>query len=932
MPSLFLFIFCLLFPLTLKAEFLKAQYELTLYPEKKLLQGNATFELNKEGVYEFQIQDLRIEKAKIGNETLRISEGEDRNYLKIYNFKKNATLTLTFERELPFKVSPLPQVLENYLPFPRVQLPLEISIQIQGKLPYQLILPYEEKEEKEGISVYRIKEPFSKAPPLILGSFKEKRLTLQGREFLFYLPKDFSEKLWEEWEASLKKGANKLQGTFSLLPYPRFYVFLTFERKSFPLGIFLPLPSDRATLINDLFVGLVEQILEYGLNFNDELLEGLKTYLTSYALSSDQKALRKSFLLNSAPKERAFFRLFEWINRLGEERFKKFWDFYLGRYLFNGSSNELFWRSAANYFKEPFPLLDLPFQRVSLKVKPEVKYLDNQKKYHLRLNISQEKTFRPLRLEVYLVTEKDRIFKTLYLNQKEALFDFYLEQRPLEVVLDPAYKIYRELSLQELPLGWNILKESDISIYLSQKELLPVYREFLENLRKRGAELNFGTISFSALPLKNLLFLETPPQGFHLPLPEEGIYFKILPHPNSSNHFLAFAKISSLREWRKFKPKEDSVKLATGFLFQSGKFLYNFKAELRDGLSIRLDEKEKVFGAKSSQILPLDEFFPEWLGLQALLIGETHDRYEHHRFQLEVIKGLHHYFKDLTIGLEMVQSPFQKHLDDFVEGRISEKELLERIEYYDRWRFDYRLYRDIFLYAREHKLKLLALDVPQEIVKKVAKTGFSDLTEEEKKYLPEMDLYNPAYKDFLKGIFESHRFDNSTNFESFYQAQLLRDEAMAERIFEYLKKNPERKIIVITGKGHLQYYYGIPHALKRRNFTNFKTIILGETEDFKPSLGDYWFNPAPVEYEKTLQLGVILDETSEGLKIKEVLKDSLAERSGLRAGDILLKADERTLKRISDLKIVLTFKEKGSELALTFKRENENKRIQILLK
>lgn len=162
MPSLFLFIFCLFFPFTLRAEFLKAQYELTLYPEKKLLQGNATFELNKEGVYEFQIQELRIEKAKIGNETLRISEGEDRNYLKIYNFKKNATLTLIFERELPLKVSPLPQVLENYLPFPRAQLPLEISIQIQGKLPYQLILPYEEKEEKEGISVYRIKSLFQR--------------------------------------------------------------------------------------------------------------------------------------------------------------------------------------------------------------------------------------------------------------------------------------------------------------------------------------------------------------------------------------------------------------------------------------------------------------------------------------------------------------------------------------------------------------------------------------------------------------------------------------------------------------------------------------------------------------------------------------------------------------------------------------------------
>ena len=929
MAFITLIILCLFFPHLLRADIIKAQYELILYPERKLLQGNASFELDKEGPYEFFLGDLRVEGAKIGNETLNLTEDTKRGYLRIYNFKKNATLSLFFEGDFPIKSTPLPQIFKNYIPFPQRPASIEVSLRTQGKLSYQLLLPYEEKEDKEGITLYRIKSPLPEPPPLILGLFKEKGLNLRGREVFFYLPRDFSEKAWKDLETSLKKEMEKLGEPYPWPRYPKAFVFLAFEKNSLPLALFLPISTDIEALSTELLSGLVEQSLRYGLNLDRELLDGLKLYLGPHALSPDKRAFRKELLLRSAEDGRAFFQLYEWINSLGEEKFKNFLNFYMERYLFNGSTKELFWKAAFGYFKDSPLAPKGSFQRVRLKINPELKFLAGEKKYHLRLSVSQENTFRPLTLELYVITEQDRLFKTLYLNQRDAFFDLYLDKRPLEIIIDPAYKIYREISFNELPLSLDLLRESELEIYLPQKELFPIYREFLEKFRKKGARLNYEHTFFSALPPKNLLFLEAPPQGFHLPLPKEGIYFQILPHPASPEHFLAFVKISSLKEWRRFKSKEEGLRNSEGFLFQNGKIIYNLKADSREGILITLAEKEKLFGISPPQMVSLERFLPEWLGLQALLIGENHDRYEHHLFQLEVIKRLHHYFKNLVIGLEMVQSPFQKHLDDFIEKKITEKELLERIEYYDRWRFDYSLYRDIFLYAREHKLKLLALDVPQEIVKKVAQRGFSELTEEEKRFLPELDLYNPSYKDFLRGVFESHRFDNSTNFEFFYQAQLLRDEGMAERIVEYLKKNPESKLVVLTGKGHLQSYYGIPQALKRRNFTQFKTILLGEVEEFKPSLADFWFNPPPAEYDKTPQLGLSLDETPEGLKVKEVLKDSLAERSGLKAGDILLKADDRTLRRVSDLKLVLTFKEKGSELNLIYKREGDIKTVKI---
>ena len=83
--------------------------------------------------------------------------------------------------------------------------------------------------------------------------------------------------------------------------------------------------------------------------------------------------------------------------------------------------------------------------------------------------------------------------------------------------------------------------------------------------------------------------------------------------------------------------------------------------------------------------------------------------------KLETIRQLHKFHPDLAIGMEYFQQPFQKYLNEDIAGNLTEKALLKATEYYDRWKYDYRLYRPILRYARSHRISLVALNIPQEI-------------------------------------------------------------------------------------------------------------------------------------------------------------------------------------------------------------------------
>ena len=173
---------------------------------------------------------------------------------------------------------------------------------------------------------------------------------------------------------------------------------------------------------------------------------------------------------------------------------------------------------------------------------------------------------------------------------------------------------------------------------------------------------------------------------------------------------------------------------------------------------------------------------------RVVLVGEVHDRYEHHLNQLAIIRGLYAQDPRMAIGLEFFQQPFQEYLDQFVAGEIDEREFLRRTEYFERWRFDYRLYRPILDFARERGIPMVALNVPGEVTSKVAREGLESLDEEQRQWVPvEIERGNRAYEERVRRVFDQHPAVGEGSFERFLDAQLLWDEGMAERAARYLQ-------------------------------------------------------------------------------------------------------------------------------------------------
>lgn len=74
-----------------------------------------------------------------------------------------------------------------------------------------------------------------------------------------------------------------------------------------------------------------------------------------------------------------------------------------------------------------------------------------------------------------------------------------------------------------------------------------------------------------------------------------------------------------------------------------------------------------------SALLDLDGVAARLTERQTVFVGESHNRYEHHLNQLEIIRRLHAAHPDLAIGMEYFQQPFQRYLDEYIAGTLDEK-------------------------------------------------------------------------------------------------------------------------------------------------------------------------------------------------------------------------------------------------------------------
>jgi uncharacterized iron-regulated protein len=224
-------------------------------------------------------------------------------------------------------------------------------------------------------------------------------------------------------------------------------------------------------------------------------------------------------------------------------------------------------------------------------------------------------------------------------------------------------------------------------------------------------------------------------------------------------------------------------------------------------------------------------------------LGEIHDRVTDRQQQLAIIQALFDRQPRVAIAMEMFQRPAQPILDRYLAGKISETELRQQTEFDRRWGFSWDDLVPILRFAKTNRLQLIALNTPTEITRKVSKQGIESLTGADLQYIPpidQIDRSNTKYRDTILASYQQHMGQvsiASKSFDRFYTAQLLWDETMAERITNFVKQQPDYRVVVLAGRAHVVYGYGIPDRVRRRmgqsKFSQ-KTVLLSDEDDRQP--------------------------------------------------------------------------------------------------
>jgi uncharacterized iron-regulated protein len=230
-------------------------------------------------------------------------------------------------------------------------------------------------------------------------------------------------------------------------------------------------------------------------------------------------------------------------------------------------------------------------------------------------------------------------------------------------------------------------------------------------------------------------------------------------------------------------------------------------------------------------------------------LGETHDRESDRQQQLAIMQTLFKQNPRLAIGMEMFQRQMQPVLDRYLAGQITATELRQQSEFDRRWGYKWASYLPILEFAKAHRLPIIALNTPTEITRKAAKTGLASLTTAELEYIPpieQIDRSNLKYQQMILGSYQQHAgivSISSRSFDRFYTAQLLWDETMAERVANFAQQNPQHQTIVIAGRSHIIYGYGIPdRVIRRMGISKFsqKTVLLSHDNDrIEPQPADF---------------------------------------------------------------------------------------------
>ena len=320
-----------------------------------------------------------------------------------------------------------------------------------------------------------------------------------------------------------------------------------------------------------------------------------------------------------------------------------------------------------------------------------------------------------------------------------------------------------------------------------------------------------------------------------------------------------------------------------------------------------------------------------------VLLGESHATAEHHRWQLHTLAALHAQ-RSVVVGFEMFPRRVQAVLDRWVAGELSEREFLERSQWYEVWGFDPAYYLPLFHFARMHRVPMLALNVERDLVRRIGREGPDAVPPELREGVGQPEPPTPQYLEELQAVHRQHgetRRGEATDagFQRFVAGQLMWDRAMAEAIRQGLERHPGRQVVAIMGRGHA-VPGAVPHQLRALGVRDTAVLLPWDlTPGCKPpvegsAVAVFGVAARTEDGDARPRLGVSLAPgPGPGARIERVEPGSIAAAADLRPGDLVVEIAGRSVRSNADVRAAVGRQAPGTWLPLRVRRDGVEREL-----
>ena len=203
-------------------------------------------------------------------------------------------------------------------------------------------------------------------------------------------------------------------------------------------------------------------------------------------------------------------------------------------------------------------------------------------------------------------------------------------------------------------------------------------------------------------------------------------------------------------------------------------------------------------------------------------IGEVHNDQRNHEYELEFVKSALAQSLRVAVGWEMFSRIDQPLLDEFDRRQISLGQLLDQSGFKKSWGVYSPVYAKILATTVANDFPNIGLNATNTLVHHVAMG--QTLSEDERRQVPTGYRVHPgAFENFVN-LLGDHPGVAAPDLRRYFDAQNIWDQTMADSILEFHRKNPGTKLIVLTGRAHVQGGFGIPGYVTQK--ANLRQLVL----------------------------------------------------------------------------------------------------------